>query len=191
MNARSTEQIDDADLSRLGRAADADLELFFERNPHLEEWRARVLAVALAQGGAEHRLRGERGIWDLDVIVCFASPDGRPKQLRRPVVHWDWGPSKFGRCPYDPPEYSGRAVDVKYWVIPDGPDAATAVRSWLEWRMAKKPNPHRSPDLAHEPVILIRPHDRLGEVVWDPQVAPLAKQTTSKARRKPVGLAPP
>lgn len=104
------EQITDADLERLGRAADADLERFFDRNPHLHDWRHRVLAVALAQGGAEHRLRGERGIWDLDVIVSFASPDGRPKQLRRRVVHWDWGPSKFGRCSYDPPEYTGRGA---------------------------------------------------------------------------------
>ncbi len=78
------EQVDDADLARLGRAADADLELFVARNPHLDDWRERVVAVALAQGGAEHRLRGERGIWDLDVIVCLASPDGQPKQLRRP-----------------------------------------------------------------------------------------------------------
>jgi hypothetical protein len=98
MSTRSMEQVSDSDLERLGRAADADLELFFERNPDLEPWRDRVLAVALAQGAAEHRLRGERGIWDLDVIVCFANPDSRPKQLRRPVVHWDWGPSKFGRC---------------------------------------------------------------------------------------------
>jgi hypothetical protein len=110
---RSFEPITDADLERLGRVADADLDRFFERNPHLREWRQRVLAVALAQGGAEHRLRGQRGIWDLDVIVCFANPGTRPKHLRRPVVHWDWGPSKFGRCPYDPPEYIGRAVDVK------------------------------------------------------------------------------
>jgi len=150
MDARSMEQIDDADLARLGRAADADLERFFERNPHFEPRRARVVAVALAQGCAEHRLRGERGIWDLDVIVCFASPDGRPKQHRRPVVHWDWGPSKFGRCPYDRPEYTGRAVDVKYWVLPNGPDPATAVRAWLESRLAKAPNPTRSPDVAHE-----------------------------------------
>ncbi len=110
----------------------------------------RAWLLLLAQGCAEHRLRGERGIWDLDVIVCFASPDGRPKQHRRPVVHWDWGPSKFGRCPYDRPEYTGRAVDVKYWVLPNGPDPATAVRSWLESRLAKAPNPTRSPDVAHE-----------------------------------------
>lgn len=187
-NARSMEQVDDADLERLGRAADADLERFFERNPHLDAWRDRIIAVALAQGGAEHRLRGERGIWDLDVIVCFESP--RSRHLRRQVMHWDWGPSKFGRCPYDPPEYIGRAVDVKYWVIPGAPDPVEALRSWLEGRLKAAPDPARSPDVAHEPVILIRPHDRIGEVVWDPLMAPPAKESTSKTRRKPVGLVP-
>jgi hypothetical protein len=53
------------------------------------------------------------------------------------------------------------------------------------------PEPRRSPDVAHERVILIRSPDRLGEVVWDPQMALPAKQTTTKKRRKPVGLAPP
>jgi hypothetical protein len=189
--ARSREQIDDGDLERLGRAADSDLDLFFERNPHRQDWRGRVLAVALAQGGAEHRLRGERGIWDLDVIVCFANADTRPRQLRRPVVHWDWGPSKVGRCPCDPPEYTGRSVDVKYWVIPDSSDdPAEALRAWLASRLTKKPDPMRAPDIAHEPVILIRPLERLGEVVWDPNMAPPAKQHTSKGPRRPVGLVP-
>jgi hypothetical protein len=91
------EQVDDADLARLGRAAAADLDLFFERNPHLEPWGARVLTAALAQAAAEHRLREQRGVWDLDVIVCFSNPDARSRQLRRPIVSWDWGPSKFGR----------------------------------------------------------------------------------------------
>lgn len=56
------EEITDADLERLARVADADLGWFFERNPHLHEWRERIFAVALVQGAAEHRLRGERGI---------------------------------------------------------------------------------------------------------------------------------
>jgi len=43
-----------------------------------------------------------------------------------------------------------------------------------------KPDPTLSPDLAHEAVILIRPVDRLGEVVWDPQLAPPTKQTTRR-----------
>jgi hypothetical protein len=183
------EPITDADLQRLGRAAEADLDLFFDRNPHLHEWRDRMFAIAFAQGGAEHRLRGARGIWDLDVIVCFDGP--RSRHLRRQVVHWDWGPSKFDRCPYDPPEYTGRAVDVKYWVFPGASDPAEALRDWLTARLKAAPDPARSPDLAHEPVILLWPDDRLGEVVWDPQLAPPAKQSTTKTRRKPIALVPP
>lgn len=93
-------------------------------------------------------------------------------------MHWDWGLSRLGRCPYDPREYTGRA-------------AAEALRAWLEGRLKAAPEPRRSPDVAHERVILIRSPDRLGEVVWDPQMALPAKQTTTKKRRKPVGLAPP
>lgn len=80
MDARSMEQIDDGDLERLGRAADADMDLFFRRNPHLEEWRDRVLAVALAQGGAEHRLPGEA--WHLgsgrDRLLRQSAPEAPP-----------------------------------------------------------------------------------------------------------------
>jgi hypothetical protein len=190
-SVRSMEAIDDADLKRLGRVADADLERFFDRNPHLHAWRERVLAIALAQGGAEHRLRGRRGIWDLDVIVCFGNPGKHPKLLRRQVMPWDWGPSKFGRCALDPPAYTGRAVDVKYWVIPRRRDPADALRAWLQARLAKAPDPLRKADVAHEPVILIRPPWRLGEVVWDPDIAPPAKESTTTVRRRPVGLAPP
>src|SRR5206468_7196250 len=130
-------------------------------------WRERLSAVALAQGAAEHLLRGTRGIWDFDLIVCFAETDTLPRLFRRQVVPWDWGPSKFGRCPYEPPAYTGRAVDVKLWVIPDMPDPADALRQWLSDRLEKKPNPARHPDVAHEPVVLIRPQERLGEVVWE------------------------
>jgi hypothetical protein len=82
---RSYEVLDDDDLRRLGRVADADLERFFARNPDLSGWRERIAIVALAQGAAEHRLRGKRGIKDLDVIVCFENPSGSKKQqLPRP-----------------------------------------------------------------------------------------------------------
>jgi hypothetical protein len=61
------------------------------------------------------------------------------------------------------------AVDVKLWVIPDLPDPADALRNWLSARLRKKPAPARGPDVAHEPVILIWPRDRQGDVVWDPR----------------------
>jgi hypothetical protein len=185
---RSNETLDDDDLRRLGRVAKADLDSFFARNLHLSEWRDRIAIIALAQGAAEHRLRGERGIKDLDVIVCFTKPAGSKKQhLRRRVVSWDWGPSKFGRYRHDPPEYTGRPVDVKYWLIPERDDPVEALLLWLEQRATLKPDPTREPDLAHEPVILIRPD--FARVVWDPHNAPPPKGGT-EGHGKPHGVAP-
>jgi hypothetical protein len=147
-----------------------------------------VRIVALAQGAAEHYLRGRRGIWDLDIIVCFAEDPRLPRLFRRMVISWDWGPSKLGRCPYDPPEYTGRAVDVAFWVIPDRTSAVAGLREWLTARAAKHPNPQRKPDLAHEPVVLIDPN--LGTVAWDPGVVPPPRAKTA-GHRKPHGLVPP
>jgi hypothetical protein len=136
--SRSYECLDETDLARLGRVADAEINAFFARNPHLGGWRDRLRIVALAQGSAEHYLRGRRGIWDLDVIVCFADDPRLPRLFRRMIVSWDWGPSKFGRCPYDPPEYTGRAVDIAFWVIPDQSNAVDGLREWLTARAAKQ-----------------------------------------------------
>jgi len=185
--ARSYERLDRADLARLGRAAEAELAAFFARNPHLAGWRDRVRIIALAQGGAEHYLRGRRGIRDLDVIVCFAEDSRLPRLFRRMVVSWDWGPSKLGRCPHDRPEYSGRAVDVAFWVIPDRPSAIAGLREWLARRAARHADPARKPDLAHEPVVLIHPD--LGSVAWDPGEAPPPRPKTT-GHRKPHGLVP-
>lgn len=168
--ARSYERLDKSDLARLGRAARAELEAFFVRNPHLAGWRERMRIIALAQGGAEHYLRGRRGVRDLDVIVCFAEDSRLPHLFRRMVVSWDWGPSKLGRCPHDPVEYTGRAVDVAFWVIPDRPSSIAGLREWLAGRAARHVNPERNPDLAHEPVVLIHPD--LGSVAWDPGETP-------------------
>src|SRR6266511_300277 len=54
--------------------------------------------------------------------------------------------------------------------IPDRPDPIEGLHEWLSERVAKKPNAIRAPDLAHEPVVLIRPE--LGRVVWDPPGVP-------------------
>jgi hypothetical protein len=186
--SRSYERLDESDLARLGRAAETELKAFFARNPHLAGWKDRLRIVALAQGGAEHYLRGRRGIRDLDVIVCFAEDPRLPRLFRRIVVSWDWGPSKLGRCPYDPPEYTGRAVDVAFWVIPDRASAVAGLREWLTARAAKRVNPQRQPDLAHEPVVLIHPN--IGTVARDPgEVPPPRAKTTG--HRKPLGLVPP
>src|SRR5262249_16277755 len=81
----------------------------------------------------------------LDVIVCFAEDPRLPRLFRRMVVSWDWGPSKLGRCPHDPPEYTGRAVDVAFWVIPDRPTAVAGLREWLAARLARQAHPRRPP----------------------------------------------
>jgi hypothetical protein len=141
----------------------------------------------LCQGGAEHYLRGRRGVWDLDVIVCFAHDSTLPRLRRRMVVSWDWGHSKLGRCPHDPPEYTGRAVDVAFWIIPDWPDPVAALREWLGGRAGKRPGPGRKPDLAHERVVLIRPD--LGSLAWDPPNVP-PQRPKAQGHRRPQGLAP-
>jgi hypothetical protein len=92
--ARSYEPLDEADLERLGRVADAELGSFFGRNAHLVGWRERVRIIALCQGGAEHYLRGRRGVWDLDVIVCFADDPTLPRLRRRMVDSSDRGHSR-------------------------------------------------------------------------------------------------
>jgi hypothetical protein len=187
-SARSRAPIDKADLRRLGRAADAELDAFFARNPHLSAWRERVRIIALAQGGAEHYLRKKRGLWDLDVIVCFADDPSLPRLFRRQVMSWDWGPSKFGRCPCDPPEYTGRAVDFALWVIPDREHPIAALRAWLAGRAAKHPDPARKPDLAHEPVVII--HPTLGLTAWDPPNVPPPNAVKTSGHRRPFGLVP-
>jgi hypothetical protein len=186
--ARSYERLDESDLTRLGRAAETELNAFFARNPHLAGWQDRVRIIALAQGGAEHYLRGRRGIWDLDVIVCFAEDPRLPRLFRRMTVSWDWGPSKLGRCRYDPPEYTGRAVDVAFWVIPDRANPVAGLQEWLAARATRHVSPGRKPDLAHEPVVLIHPD--LGLVAWDPEEVPPPRPKTT-GHRKPHGLVPP
>jgi hypothetical protein len=170
--ARSYQPVDDVDLARLARLGEAECDSFFGRNPHLAHWRDQLRFVALAQGGAEHYVRGDRGIWDLDLMLLFAQhPDELPKAyLRRSPRRWDWGPSKFGRCPYDHPAYEGRAVDVMLWVIPDTADPLDGLVAWLTKRRATKPDAERNPDVAHEPVVLVAPDP--GRLVWDPPNVP-------------------
>lgn len=108
--ARSHEPLREADLSRLGRVADAELDAFFTRNPRLVGWRDRVRIIAVAQGGAEHYLRAQRGVWDLDVIVCFAEDPALPRLLRRMVVSWDWAPHRWAAAPTTLPRRLSRSA---------------------------------------------------------------------------------
>lgn len=187
---RSYEAITLDDLARLSRLGFLEVDQFFARNRRLIAWQSQYRFAALVQGGAEHYLRRERDIWDLDIAVFFAQHPDLPDRpyLRRGTRQWDWGQSKFGRCRLDHPDYEGRAVDVMLWVIPATTEPLDGLVSWLRDRRTKKPDPSRTPDLAHEPVVLLDPD--IGRVVWDPPNVPPAREKTEGHTKSPVGLAP-
>ncbi len=58
---RSYKRIEDADLERLGRLAQADRQEFFARNPRWRHYADRIVCVALCQGAALHFLDGKNG----------------------------------------------------------------------------------------------------------------------------------
>jgi hypothetical protein len=108
---RSLASIDRADLLHLAAlAADAEAELF-ERNPRGSgRYADRLLGRALCQGGALHYMNGKNGVKDFDVWSFYAQHDDWPFPVRWRGTR-DFGPSKFGRYPGDPPQYTGRRVD--------------------------------------------------------------------------------
>ena len=83
----------------------------------------------------------------------------------------DYGPSKFGRSPVDPPSFTGRRVDLlgRSLDAPPGAEPAAAVRGWLS---AARTETARQ--LAAKAVVLISPGHRSGEVIW-PAAAPTGK----------------
>ncbi|MBA2437844.1 MAG: hypothetical protein H0V52_05760 [Acidimicrobiia bacterium] len=183
---RSHELLTDTDLGRLAELAAACHGRLAASRP---EWTAELLAACLVQGGARHRVHGDRGIKDLDVYLFYATPGGRNAghcPWNRSVWTEDFGPSAHGRNLYADAErakpsiaqrlprweaFAGRRVDLLARAIaphPDGP--RTAVRTWLA-RGAARPR-HRGPlqampsdwHLARCPVVALEP-DR-GAVWW-------------------------
>ena len=124
---RSLERIEMADLLRLAAlAADAEAELF-GRNPQGSgRYAGRLLGRALCQGAALHYVNGINGVKDFDVWSFYAAYDDWPFPPRWRGTR-DYGPSKFGRYPGDPPRYSGRRVDLLGRSLPVVPGADPAV----------------------------------------------------------------
>jgi len=160
---RSLAQIEVVDLLRLAvLAADAEADLF-GRNPHASaRYAGRLLGRALCQGAAVHYLDGKNGVKDFDVWSFYAQLDDWPFPARWRGTR-DFGPSKFGRNPGDPENYSGRRVDLFGRSLPSEPDAdpAEAIRRYLTSRRTASARA-----LAAKAVVLIDPKDRVGEVVW-------------------------
>lgn len=109
-----------------------------------------------------HYVNGKNGVKDFDVWSFYAQHDGWPFPVRWRGTR-DFGPSKFGRCPGDPPRYAGRRVDLLGRSLPVAPgtDPAGAIHDYLTAGRAKSARA-----LAAKAAVLIDPMDRVGEIVW-------------------------
>lgn len=160
---RSLACIEVADLLRLAAlAAEAEAELF-ERHPRGSgRYAGRLLGRALCQGAALHYFNGKNGVKDFDVWSFYAQHDDWPFPARWRGTR-DFGPSKFGRYPADPPRYTGRRIDLLGRSLPTAPgtDPARAIRDYLA---AGRTISARV--LAAKAAVLIDPVHRVGEIVW-------------------------
>ena len=160
---RSLAPIGRSDLLRLAALAGETEAGLFARHPHgAGRYTGRLLCRALCQGAALHFLDGKNGVKDFDVWSFYAALDDAPFPYR-----WrgtaDFGPSKFGRYPGDPPSYTGRRVDFlgRSLPVPPGADPAAALRDYLSARHTAT-----AKALAAKAVILISPGQSVGECVW-------------------------
>jgi hypothetical protein len=160
---RSLARIDTGDLLCLAElAADAEGELFL-RNPRGSgRYSGRLLCRALCQGAALHYVNGSNGVKDFDVWSFYTEIDGWPFPPRWRGTR-DFGPSKFGRYPGDPPRYKGRRVDLlgRSLPAPFDTDPSDALRRYLSSRRTGT-----AKALAAKAVVLITPRNRAGEIVW-------------------------
>ncbi|KXP07924.1 MULTISPECIES: hypothetical protein [Tsukamurella] len=169
----SRELVTEEHLRRLAAIAREELDGFFDRNPHLADYRDAYLLSALTQGAALHYASGgKHRVKDLDVHSFFAKIDPGRHQLRRARQVRDFGRSVHGVHPLDVPEgYRGRHVDLYVPLVKGataGDDPVTAVRGYLRgattttaWHLSQKA------------VVVIDPPELLGEVIWHNRSAEL------------------
>lgn len=160
---RSLARIEIADLLRLAAlAAEAEAELFRRKPQGSGRYAGRLLGRALCQGAALHYVNERNGVKDFDVWSFYAQYDDWlfPPRWRGTR---DFGPSKFGRYPGDPPRYSGRRVDLFGRSLPAEPGADPAD---VLWRYLAARRTVSAKALAAKAVILIDPENRAGEIVW-------------------------
>lgn len=161
-SARSLERIDSDDLLRLAELAVEVEAGLFKRNPiGAGRYAGRLLCRALCQGAALHYVDARNGVKNFDVWSFYTKRDDGPFPYR-----WrgtaDYGPSKFGRYPGDPPSYTGRRVDfLGRSLRASDADPVTAVRDYLAAR-----NTATAQELAAKAVVLISPRELLGQIIW-------------------------
>jgi hypothetical protein len=160
---RSLARIDVADLLRLAAlAADAEAGLFGRHPYGSGRYAGRLLGRALCQGAAVHYVNGKNGVKDFDVWSFYAQHDDWPFPARWRGTQ-DFGPSKFGRYPGDPPQYTGRRVDLLGRSLPAAP-GADPVHAIHDYLAAGRTPSARA--LAAKAVVLIDPMGLVGEIVW-------------------------
>ena len=116
VSARSYEPIGEADLHRIATFVGLGHERRTASRPELA---GRLVAGCLAQGAAAHLLDGVTGVKDIDVWLFY---DTRGIRFVHGLARnrLDFGPSRFGRHPDDPPRFTGRRVDVMARSVPRG-----------------------------------------------------------------------
>ena len=141
-------------LNRLIEIARRDREGLFQRCPHLEIFRDRILTVALCQGGALHYVDNRNGVKDLDVWTLYAA---------HPTVTYP--PRRRGEIKFGPSELTGwsESVDLlgRSVPYPVGHDPVTTWRDYLtkSWTTSAR-------FLSQKPVVLLEPAELRGKVVW-------------------------
>ena len=167
VSERSLAVFDAGDLQRLSEIARKDLQRFIANDHEASaDFANKVLCVALCQGSALHQVNKTNRVKDIDVYTFFATDEGKLFPPRRPVMSYDFGPSKFGRHP-DDEGYIGRRVDclgrsIAYTV---GTSPVEALQDFLQ----KKPT-RTAYLLAQKAVVIIDPVKHRGDVVWPKSV---------------------
>jgi hypothetical protein len=162
-SARSLARIERSDLIRLAELpAGVEAGLFGRHPAGSGRYAGRLLCRAPCQGAALHYADGKNGVKDFDVWSFYVQHDdgSLPARWRGTA---DFGPSKFGRYPDDPPSYTGRRVDLigRSLPAPRRADPAVVLRGYLSAARTAS-----AKALAAKAVILIDPRHRIGEMVW-------------------------
>ena len=164
-SGRSLARIDRSDLLRLAElAAEVEAGLFARHPQGGGRYAGRLVCRALCQGAALHYLDSRNGVKDFDVWSFYAQRAAGPFPYR-----WrgtaDYGPSKFGRYPGDPPSFTGRRVDLlgRSLEMPLGAEPAVVLSDYLSAARTAS-----AKALAAKAVVLINPEQLVGKVVWPP-----------------------
>jgi len=159
-------RIDRSDLLRLAElAAEVEAGLFARHPQGAGRYAGRLVCRALCQGAALHYLDSSNGVKDFDVWSFYAQRADGPFPYR-----WrgtaDYGPSKFGRYPGDPPSFTGRRVDLlgRSLEMPLDAEPATVLSHYLSAARTAS-----AKALAAKAVVFINPEQLVGKVVWQPR----------------------